>query len=80
MTGGFADKRLSREWKTIEAMINCYCRGRHDRPPAYARNAGNFWIMPGYDWNAAGLAWKSPHAPIVRSTATSVRGGSRSKW
>jgi hypothetical protein len=30
MTGGFAGKRLSREWKTIEAMINCYCRGRHD--------------------------------------------------
>ncbi len=26
----FADGRLAREWKTVELMINCYCRGHHD--------------------------------------------------
>jgi hypothetical protein len=25
----FADKRLAREWQTIEVMIACYCRDRH---------------------------------------------------
>jgi len=30
MTAGFADKRLAREWKTIEAMIRCFCRDQHD--------------------------------------------------
>jgi hypothetical protein len=29
-SGGFADRRLAREWKTIAAMIHCYCRDRHD--------------------------------------------------
>ena len=29
-TARFADKRFAREWKTIEAMICCYCRDRHD--------------------------------------------------
>jgi hypothetical protein len=26
----FGHRRLAREWKTIEAMIHCYCRGHHD--------------------------------------------------
>lgn len=26
---GFAGKRLAREWRTIAAMIGCYCRGHH---------------------------------------------------
>jgi hypothetical protein len=30
VTARFADKRLAREWKTIEAMIRCYCRDRHN--------------------------------------------------
>ncbi len=25
----FADKRLAREWRTIAAMIGCYCRDHH---------------------------------------------------
>jgi len=31
ITAHFADKRLAREWKTIEAMIRCYCRDLHGR-------------------------------------------------
>jgi Nitrous oxide-stimulated promoter len=26
----FAHRRLAREWKTMEAMIRCYCRGHHE--------------------------------------------------
>lgn len=26
---GLADRRLAREWKTIAAMIHCYCCDRH---------------------------------------------------
>lgn len=26
----FTNRRLAREWKTIEAMICCYCHGHHD--------------------------------------------------
>ncbi len=26
---GFASKRLAREWRTMAAMIGCYCRGHH---------------------------------------------------
>ena len=26
----FADRRLAREWKTIEAMMLCYCHDHHD--------------------------------------------------
>ncbi len=25
----WADKRLAREWRTLEAMIQCYCRAHH---------------------------------------------------
>ena len=30
LTARFADKRLARERKTIEAMIRCYCRDQHN--------------------------------------------------
>lgn len=26
----FTNRRLAREWKTIEAMIRCFCRDHHD--------------------------------------------------
>lgn len=26
----FTNRRLAREWKTIDAMIRCYCHDRHD--------------------------------------------------
>ena len=26
---GFASKRLTREWRTIAAMVRCYCRDHH---------------------------------------------------
>jgi len=26
----FADKRLAREWATMRAMVDCYCRGHHE--------------------------------------------------
>lgn len=29
----FANKRLSREWKTVRAMVVIYCKGRHRSAP-----------------------------------------------
>lgn len=34
---GFATRRLSREWKTIEAMVRLFCRARHGSPGALCR-------------------------------------------
>ncbi len=30
----FAEKRRSREWKTIGLMVRCYCQNRHGSPVA----------------------------------------------
>ncbi|HYG35506.1 MAG TPA: nitrous oxide-stimulated promoter family protein, partial [Clostridia bacterium] len=28
-TARFSNKRLAREWKTMAAMVHCYCHGQH---------------------------------------------------
>lgn len=33
LTGSFANRRLSREWKTVSAMLRIYCRDHHHEAP-----------------------------------------------
>ena len=76
---GFANKRLNREWKTMEAMIRIHCRDHHAPMSEIAENAGSYWITPPCDWNAAGFAWKNQRTRIARFTVINALAANRSR-
>jgi hypothetical protein len=72
-----ASRRLVREWKTMAAMVRCYCHDCHASADGLCPACRGLLDYATRGWIAAGLAPKNRPAPIVRSIVISVTGATR---
>ena len=70
-TNAPSSTRLRRELRTVEAMLQIYCRAKHKSRVPCATIASNCETMRLDDLRAASSDPTNRHVPIVRSTVTS---------